>query len=88
MASSSANVEGSSTAGVQVMEWLLDGAVPVIGVFSLRPGALSCGALMMVAAGVSKFCGAAVVGGEVTSTSNTMLFEVLLTMLGTGGGPC
>jgi hypothetical protein len=87
MASSSANVEGPPTAGVQVMEWLLDGAVPATGVFSLRPGALSAGAAMLMA-GVGNNCGTAVVGGGVTSTSGAALFELLLAMLGNGGGPC
>ena len=71
MASISASVEAPPTAGVQVTEGLLAGAVPA-GVFSI-PGALSSGT--------------AVLAGGVTNTTGATLFEWLLTMLGIGGGP-
>ena len=80
MVSSSANVEASPTAGVQVTERPLATEVP-IGVFFRHPGALSSNA--GTDAGDTNV---ASVGH--TNGATSPLCELLPVNLGIGGGPC
>ena len=80
MASSSANVEASPAAGVQVTEGLLVAEVPA-GEFFPHPGALSRNA--GAAAGDTN----AAYAGD-TNGAACVLCELLAVKLGIGGGPC
>ena len=77
MASSSANVEATPTAGVHLTEGPLAAEVPV----GVHPGALSSNAR----AGVGDTSTAS--AGD-TNGAACALCELLAVKLGTGGGPC
>ena len=77
MPSSSANVEASPTAGVQLAEGALAGEVPA----GVHPGALSSNA--RAGAGDTNTASA----GD-TNGIACVLCELLAVKLGTGGGPC
>ena len=77
MLSSSANVEAPPTAGVQLTEGALAGAVPA----SVHPGALSSNA--RAGAGDMNIASAGDTNGAACA-----LCELLAVKLGIGGGPC